>query len=355
MRQLLYAFGAALFVGLVSAQAEAACGVFEVTKGDVKTLSGKTKKTAPAAVGGKVCSGDTVIAGKASRAKIKMEDGNELNISPESQIVLEQYEYNPKQNKKKVLLNVLKGKLRAATQQPNMYNDKAADGSRNAFEVKTKSAVAGVRGTDFLTSYDSRSNATEVVTFRGQVEVGQLGPDGKVVNVVQVEAGQRFVVVPGQPPAPPQPVSDAELNKVNSETSADTGDVKEPKPAPAAPGSEGADSKNSDGASNAPASGTSSANAEGSSSPQGQPKAENRGPASAPPAPASGPSMVNTGELSGGEVFRGPNGVPQELAGPPIVAPPPIIAPPTVPECPQCTDAVQRPIKVNVSIKIPGQ
>lgn len=353
MRQLLSVFAAAFFVGLLSTQAQAACGVFEVTKGDVKTVTGKTKKTAPASVGQKICSGDTVIAGKASRAKIKMEDGNELNISPESQIILEQYEFNPRQNKKKVLLNVLKGKVRASTSQSNMYNDKAADGTQNAFEVKTKSAVAGVRGTDFLTSYDARSNATEVITFRGQVEVGQLGPDGKIINVVQVEAGQRSIIVPGQPPAPPQPVSDAELNKVSTETNADAADVKEPKPAPAAPGTESSDGRSSDGASNAPASGTSPASAEGSASPQGQPKAENRGPASAPPPPA--PSMVNTGELTGGEVFRGPNGVPQELAGPPIVAPPPVVVPPTVPECHQCTDAMQKPIKVNVSIKIPGQ
>lgn len=359
MRLLAYGLSAALFVGLISARANAACGVFEVAKGDVKIQSGKTKKVSSVAAGHKVCSGDTVNAGKNSRAKLKMEDGNELNISPDSQIVLEDYQFNPQQNKKKVLLNVLRGKIRAATQRPNMYNDKAADGTANAFEVKTKSAVAGVRGTDFLTSYDSRSNATEVVTFSGKVEVGQIGPEGKVVNVVQVEAGQKSVVLPNQAPEPPQSVPASELNQMNSETSADTGDAQGAKPAPVAPSNEGTDGNASNNANSNPAGGeTASVSAPesgNSSSPQqGPPQAENRGPASAPP-PAAG-SMINSGELSGGELFRGPNSVPSSgMAGPPIVAPPPVVAPPTVPQCPQCMDAMQKPVKVNVSIKIPGQ
>lgn len=353
MKWYIYGFSTMLFAVFFSAEAQAACGVFEVAKGDVKLLSGKTKQLVAVSAGHEVCSGDTVIAGQDSRAKLKMEDGNELNISPNSQIVLENYQFNPKQNKKKVLLNVLRGKVRAATHKPDMYNDTAADGTSNSFEVKTKSAVAGVRGTDFLTSYDARTNRTEVVTFRGKVEVGQIDADGKIVNIIQVGAGQRSIVMPGRPPGPPQPLPPAELNKMNMETSADTGDSKGPRSVPPAPGNTGSSSSQTE---STQAQGPAPSAAAESASPSSQTpaKTENRAPAAVPATAAS--SMVNTSDLSGGEVFRGPSGVPQTgVNAPPIVAPPTAAVPPAIPQCAQCIDAMQKPVKVNVSIRLPGQ
>src|SRR5262245_53338129 len=89
-------FLSAAFALLVhQAEAQASCGTVEVAKGDVKIESGQTKQVAAAAAGAKICSGDTIIAGKDSRAKLKMADGNELNVSPDSKIVLENYQFNP--------------------------------------------------------------------------------------------------------------------------------------------------------------------------------------------------------------------------------------------------------------------
>lgn len=196
----------------------AACGEVLVSKGDVKIESGKDNAMTPAPAGTKVCQGDTVIAGAQSRAKVKMEDGNELNISPDSRILLETYEYKVADNKKKVMLNVLYGKVRAATREENMYNDKSKDGQANTFQVKTKSAVAGVRGTDFLTSFDRKTTKTEVVTFRGKVDVGTAGANGTIMNPVSVPAGQKTEALPGVPPAPPKPVPASEMKEMNMQT-----------------------------------------------------------------------------------------------------------------------------------------
>ncbi len=196
----------------------AACGEILVSKGDVKIESGKDKSIKSAPQGTKVCQGDTVIAGTQSRAKVKMEDGNELNISPDSRILLETYEYKAADNKKKVLLNVLYGKVRAATREENMYNDKTKDGQANTFQVKTKSAVAGVRGTDFLTSFDAKTSKTEIVTFKGNVDVGTPGPGGTIMNAVSVGAGQKTEALPGAPPAPPKMVPAGDMDKMNKET-----------------------------------------------------------------------------------------------------------------------------------------
>ncbi len=116
------------------------------------------------------------------------------------------------------MLNVLRGKVRATTREENMYTDKAKDGQANTFQVRTKSAVAGVRGTDFLTSFDAKSAKMEVVTFRGKVEVGQLGAGGKITNSVTVAVGQKTEVVGGKAPSVPKALPAGELMKQNNES-----------------------------------------------------------------------------------------------------------------------------------------
>ena len=287
-------------VAFAQSSAEAACGSFEVSKGDVKIQSGA--KLTQASVGAKICSGDTVIAADQSRAKIKMEDGNELNVSPNSKIVLETYQFDPAQNKKKVLLNVLKGKIRATTREENMYTDKSKDGQANTFQVKTKSAVAGVRGTDFLTSFDDSTGRSEVITFRGKVEVGLLGPSGAILNSVQVGVGQTTVVLPGNLPETPKALPPLELKRLDTETSRPPGN---------------------DVAVRTP---------------------ERR-------APASGGSMATGNELSGGVITeRGPA---SDMKIPPaVLAPRP--AQPPVPRIPQqVIDAVQKKAILRINVTLP--
>ena len=218
------AFASTVMVATLAPRlALAACGEVAASKGQVTILSAQTKKEMPGSIGAKICSGDTITAGADSRAKLKMEDGNELNIAPDSQIVLENYQFEAATNKKSVLLNVLRGKVRAATKQENMYNDKAQDGADNSFQVKTKTAVAGVRGTDFMTSYEPKTGQSEVVTFRGTVAFGAPGPGGQIMNAVSVKAGQTTSVQAGQPPAAPKAVPPAQLRQMSSESKGDVG------------------------------------------------------------------------------------------------------------------------------------
>lgn len=413
MKKLAIVLVGAGFVTFVHANAEAACGTLKTSKGDIKIQSGQTKQVSPAPEGSKVCSGDTVIAGKDSRTKIVMEDGNELNISPDSKIVLEQYEFKPADNKKKVLLNVLQGKVRAATKQENMYNDTAKDGQANTFQVKTKSAVAGVRGTDFMTGYNPANNKSEVVTFRGKVEVGQLGPSGQIMNSVQVAAGQKTETLPGQPPAPPKPVPPTEMKQLDIESKADaptgpsataptgSGDKKkdekkdESKSAETKQGEqpkqeaagdkkqgEGPKSENAGNAGNSPATSAGSNGDSGGSSNNGNRQPASSGGTAGGAASGSarsganmgGGSLIDSSDLRGAPQFQAGvggaglggtglsgglgSGIGSGLAGgalPPIAAPPPILAPPTLPKCDFCNQAIQNgPSKVKVIITYPS-
>jgi hypothetical protein len=190
-------------------------GVLRVVKGDVQIKSAKTGQTTKARLGQEIYPKDSIITGKDARAKIVMVDNNEINVAPESQIEIKNYEYDPAQNKKDVLLNVLYGKVRSKVEQKY-------DGKTSKFEIKTPSAVAGVRGTDFLTGYDPATKATRVVTFRGAVELGLPGPNGSITNSVSVTPGKTAQTTAGVPPPPPAPVPKEQLSKMDQESRAET-------------------------------------------------------------------------------------------------------------------------------------
>ncbi len=213
MKQMNWLLGFA-FVMMFSfaASAQQVSGVMMVVKGDIK-VTAKDGKTEAAKVGKKVTEGDTIMAGADSRAKVVMSDKNVINVSPDSKIVIEKYE-NDGKDKKNVELNVVYGKVRASVEQKY-------DGEKNKFNVKTPSAVAGVRGTDFLAGYNPSTKSTQVITFSGSVAVGTPGPGGKILNPVFVRPGQMTQVGAGQAPEAPKSVPAEDLNKMNSETKAD--------------------------------------------------------------------------------------------------------------------------------------
>ena len=95
--------------------------------------------------------------------KILFDDGNVANIKPNSKLKLDQYEMG---ENNKAILNLIKGKVRSKVKQKYKGN------KSSYFEVKTKAAVAGVRGTDFVVEHDEGQRIiTKVSTFEGAVEL----------------------------------------------------------------------------------------------------------------------------------------------------------------------------------------
>lgn len=190
-------------------------GILTVVKGKVMIKSGKTGKEERAKAGMKVYPKDSISTQDDSRAKIVMVDKNEINVSPGSQVVIATYEFDPSKDNKKVLLDVLYGKVRAKVEQKY-------DSGDNKFQVKTPSAVAGVRGTDFFTSYNKVTNSSKVVTFKGEVAFGLPGPGGTILNPVAVKVGQFTVNTGNKPPAPAAAMPQSELAKFDVESKAES-------------------------------------------------------------------------------------------------------------------------------------
>ncbi len=178
-----------------------AAGLFMSAKGDVKVT--RNGQADAAKVGMKFYIGDVVTTGTDSRAKITLKDRTNIFVSPNSTFTLDKFETGKVKN---VELNLKEGKIR------NEVNTKYE--GKNQFLIKTPTAVAGVRGTDFVTSFDVPTQVTEVVTLKGSVALDAFGA-GKVT----IDAGQTSSVKASQAPLPPQPVAPEKLNEVQKDFS----------------------------------------------------------------------------------------------------------------------------------------
>lgn len=145
-------------------------GLFMVVKGSVKVISAKDKKEAPVKVGSKVFVGDTVVTEKDSRAKIVMSDRNVLQLSPESRFEINKYKSAATENEREVQVSLMQGKVRVQVEQKY--------GEKNKFELRTPTAVAGVRGTEYIAQFNPTTNSSMFVVMSGSVSVAPArGPN----------------------------------------------------------------------------------------------------------------------------------------------------------------------------------
>lgn len=125
--------------------------------------------------------GDRLQTSENGRIKIAFLDKNELNITPKSDIVIEKQEFDAKGGRRNTMINLVYGKIRSKLTQKY-------DGNQNRYEVKTKASVAGVRGTDFVATFDPSETkwVTQIETFSGKVALF----DSRYEKNVEVGAGQ---------------------------------------------------------------------------------------------------------------------------------------------------------------------
>jgi hypothetical protein len=112
--------------------------------GSIRLLSEKSQ----------VLVGDVVSTERDSYAQLKMTDGGNITLRPNTQIRVEGYEFSEKEPEKdNFVFALLKGGMRAVT---GLIGKRI---NRDAYKLRTATATVGIRGTDF--------NAIEVPTGGG--------------------------------------------------------------------------------------------------------------------------------------------------------------------------------------------
>ena len=193
----VFKFSALTFLVFLTASAHAAsCGSLAAVQGTVDILRSQVKSGEEASrfiVAGKnfmslECD-DVVVTRAQSVAKIILANGK-ISMGPDSRIEIAGF--SGVQDKPDVnIVNLAYGRVRAIIQKKAKEEPSAkAPTPQSSFQIRTHTAVAGVRGTDFYVGYDPNAGGTEQATLTGRVEVEHKETHQKVL----VSAGQQVAV-----------------------------------------------------------------------------------------------------------------------------------------------------------------
>lgn len=135
-----------------------------------------------ASVGMKLPTGSRVSTERGAQATLKFIDGSFLILNSETTIALDKQVYFPTTGASTNTIGLEKGSVNGSIQHPPLMN--------NRYEIRTKTAVTAIKGTELDVSVDG-GGATRTSVFSGKVDVSS-GP-----QIVAVEEG--FGSVVGQP------------------------------------------------------------------------------------------------------------------------------------------------------------
>lgn len=173
-------------------------GTIAALEGSAKIGRGNVWITA--APGVAIQHGDELRTGQPGRLRIVFQDDTVLTVSDDSRVVVNEAVFDPNQGKSRSVLGLLQGKVSALVSE--YYKRPGA-----SYEIKTATAVAGVRGTEFVVTYDPRDDRTDVAGLSGTVEVQSLfDRTGRGVFITAQEVSS---VTRGHFPTPPRRMSDA--------------------------------------------------------------------------------------------------------------------------------------------------
>ncbi len=148
-----------------------------------------------AATGMPVQRGDELRTGRPGHMRVVFQDDSVLTLAEDSRLIVDEQVFDPERGRVRSLMQLVRGRVDALVSE--YYH-----GAGAAYEMRTKTAVAGVRGTDFIMRYDPSGDLTEVVGVSGRVQVQSLMARGG--PAVFVTAGEITSVIEGRRPTPPQ-------------------------------------------------------------------------------------------------------------------------------------------------------
>lgn len=191
---ILFVFSAGVF-----GKEQILVGSFTVVKGKVSILRAGEEKWIKAEVDMPVYPGDKVKTGAKSEAELILDDGSMLRIEEKTliEIVDSKIEGEGEGAKKNFFLNLFSGKV--------LNNLKKLAHKESNYNITTRTAVVGVRGTEF--SVECEEEKTEVAVYEGEVDVASKieGAEGESIKVSQE---QQTVVEKGKVPLTPQALSE---------------------------------------------------------------------------------------------------------------------------------------------------
>lgn len=181
----LGSMAAAQDVGVVAASQ----GVAEIHRGGAVT---------PAVIGTQVRVGDELRTGD-GKLRVVFQDDSVIDVGERTTLVVNEQVFNAGGGQASSLMNLVVGKARALVS--HYYG---AAGTQ--YEIRTPTAVAGVRGTEFIITYDADRDVSSVVGIDGFVQVRNLTADADAY--IYIGAEETTFVQRDQKPTAPQRIEE---------------------------------------------------------------------------------------------------------------------------------------------------
>jgi hypothetical protein len=155
--------------------------------------------TTPVRIGTVVDLGDVLRTTSAGRLRIVFEDDTVLAVGRDTELVIAQPLFDPRQAGSRSLLRLRRGRMRVLVD--DRYRRSGA-----SFEVETATGIARVRGTEFVIVYDPVAEVTDVVGVADQVAVHSVLD--RVGRGVVVSSRELSKVYRGQFPTIPEKLTE---------------------------------------------------------------------------------------------------------------------------------------------------
>ena len=152
-------------------------------EGRVDLLKGGKLPATPVALQDKVESGDVLRTKSLSKAQITFVDNSVITLSPESRLAVDEYRFEPGQQKRNAVLNLFQGMAHVLVNK--LFKVEEPD-----FVIKTHTAVTGVRGTDF--GIRLQPNASTILNFQGVTQVANIFPEVSKLDRKALKAAFAF-------------------------------------------------------------------------------------------------------------------------------------------------------------------
>lgn len=155
--------------------------------------------------------GAIVKTGEKSFVKLSFIDKSSMNVGPKSELKIEKFSKDDAG-----VINVLTGKIRSKVTKDYLNMDK----NKSKLFVKSKSAVMGIRGTEFMFATNKKTGATTAVLFEGKVLFNKINKGDNLGNLESIvdkgrpiKPGQFSVTMKGKSkPTVPSKMSSKQFN-----------------------------------------------------------------------------------------------------------------------------------------------
>jgi hypothetical protein len=174
-------------------------GAFASVTGDVVVEAGQ-RAPRPAQVAGAVNLDDSIRTGSDGAASVLFDDDSVLRVDADSLIRVDAAVYDSANSAdRKSQLSLLRGRVRA-------FVSRYSGEGLGQFAIQTGNGIAGVRGTEFVVTYDPATDITEILTLEGVVEASNSRLPS--VAAISLRANELTTIEGNRPPTPPRRLDD---------------------------------------------------------------------------------------------------------------------------------------------------